>query len=501
MNKMVVNHLDKLYVTSDAATILKELEVNHPAAKIIVKATQQQEAEIGDGTNFVVSFSGELMKNAEDLLRMGLHTSNIIEGYKKAGAKAAELLQNDNFIAYKVVDVTNIEEVSRCIASCIMSKQRSYYKTITNLIAKACINVLPKVKEMFNVDNVRVAKILGLGVTDSTIVNGFVIPRNAEGNVRHVKKAVIALFNGGVDLPKTETTGTVLIDKADELVNYSKTEEALMEKAVKELADAGVNVVVSGGAIGDLAMHFLERFNMMVVKVPSKFDARRLCAAVRATPLLQLGAGIDKNKLGHCDIVTIEEIGSTKCLVFKQETDEISKLSTIVVRGSTQNILDDVERAIDDGVNVYKQMCIDGRFLAGAGASELQLCAELEKFGAEQPGLEQYSVKKYAQAFEVIPRTLAENAGFDAMKVVTNLHALHSQGKTFHGVNIDELEPIDAKELNILDHLSVKKRAIEFATNAVTTILSVDQIIMQKAAGGPKLPKQDGPMDQADEGF
>ena len=274
-----------------------------------------------------------------------------------------------------------------------------------------------------------------------------------------------------------------------------------MEKAVKDLVDAGVNVVVSGGAIGDLAMHYLERNNILVAKVPSKFDARRLCSAIRSTPMLQLGAPVDKKKLGHCDIVTVEEIGSTKCLIFRQENNEISKLSTIVVRGSTQNILDDVERAIDDGVNVYKQLCIDGRFLAGAGAAELQLCAELEKFGAEQPGLEQYSVKKYAQAFEVIPRTLAENAGFDSMKVVTNLHALHAQGKTFYGVNIDELEPIDAKERNILDHLTVKRRAIEFATNAVTTILSVDQIIMQKAAGGPKLPKQDGPMDQNDEGF
>lgn len=441
------------------------------------------------------------MKNAEDLLRMGLHTSNIIDGYKKAGAKACELLQRDDFVAHRVTDVKDVEEVTRCISSAIMSKQRSYYKPITQLIAHACISVLPANPEQFNVDNVRVAKILGLGVTDSSIVSGFVIPRNAEGSVRHVRNAVVALYNGGVDLPKTETSGTVLIDKAEELLNYSKTEETLMEKAVKELVDAGVNVVVSGSAVGDLAMHFLERYHIMVVKVLSKFDARRLCAAIGATPLLQLGSGVDKKKLGHCDVVSVEEIGSTKCLVFRQEREDVSKLSTIVVRGSTQNILDDVERAIDDGVNVYKQLCIDGRLVAGAGAAELQLCAELEKYGAEQPGLDQYAVKKYAQALEVIPRTLAENAGLDAMKVVTSLHAMHAQGKPFAGVNIDGPEPIDAKEAGVLDHMVIKKRGIEFATNAVTTILSVDQIIMQKEAGGPKLPKQDGPLDQNDEGF
>ena len=395
-----------------------------------------------------------------------------------------------------------ILQVATCLRSVVAAKQNGFVDILTPLIARACIACLPSNPVNFNVDNVRVAKVLGLGVGDSTIVNGFVIPRNAEGTITTVKNAVVAVFNGGIDLPQTESKGTVLINNAQELVNYSKSEESIMEKAIKDLADAGVNVVVSSSGISELATHYLERHKIMITKVVSKFELRRLCQAIHATPLLQLGSPAS-DKLGHCDLVTVEEIGSTKCLIFRQERDESSKLSTIVVRGSTQNILEDIERAVDDGVNVFKQMCIDPRFVAGAGASELQLAIKLAQYGAAEPGLEQYAIKKYAEAFEVVPRTLAENSGQTSSKALSALYTAHEAGKIFSGIDVENLSIMDAKEQKVFDHIGVKLQAIEFATNAATTILQVDQIIMQKQAGGPKVPKQggSGAMDADDEGF
>jgi T-complex protein 1 subunit theta len=500
MNKMIVNHLEKLFVTSDAATILKELEVQHPAAKMVVLAAQQQEAEIGDGTNLVVILAGELLYQAMGLLRMGLHPSLIVQGYTLAGEQALKIL-DAALAAPASLDPKDEGKVSQALRAAIAAKQYGYDDILAPLVARACISALPAQQpaSSFSVDNVRVAKILGGGVSDSCIVRGFVIPRDAEGSIKHVKRAVLAVYAGGFDLPKTETKGTVLVKSAKELVEYNAGEEQLMESTVRELAEAGVNVVVSGSSVGELALHFLERYKIMLIKVLSKFDLRRLCNAVGASPLLSLGAP-QKNKLGHCDVVTVDEIGSTRCTVFRQDSAS-GELATIIVRASTQNLLDDIERAIDDGVNVYKQLCKDPKFLPGAGAAEIDLAIKLSSFAEAQPGLEQYAMKKYAEAFEIIPRTLAENAGLNASQVVSDLYAAHAAGRSSAGVDIEA--PVgggvcDAAEHGILDHGATKRAAIEFATNAAVTILRVDQIIMQKPAGGPKVPKSGGAMDAGD---
>ncbi|KAH3743087.1 Tcomplex protein 1, theta subunit [Pelomyxa schiedti] len=498
LNKMVINHLEKLFVTSDAATIIKELEVVHPAAKMVVIAAQQQETEVGDCTNLVVSFAGELMTQAENLLRMGLHPSQIVEGYSRAGRKALELMEE--LTAHKVVNLADPVEVARCLRATIQAKQYGYHDVICPLIARACVNILPRDPTQFNVDNVRVAKILGGGVSDSMIVRGFVITREVEGTIKHVNAAKIAVFSGGFDIPKPETKGTVLIENAEQLLNYSRSEEEILEQAVKDLVAAGVNVVVSGSSVGELSLHYLERYRIMLVKVLSRFDLRRLCLAVHATPLISLGVPTP-DKLGTCDVVTQEEIGSTMCTIFRQEADT-SKLATLIVRASTQNVLDDIERAVDDGVSVFKQMTKDGRFVAGAGACETELAIRISSWGETQPGLDQYAIKKFAEAFEVVPRTLSENSGLNQTETVSKLYAAHQSGKPHAGVDIEGnnggILPNSVEE-GVLDHLGSKRQAIELATNAAVTILRVDQIIMQKQAGGPKPPKQGGAMDAGDD--
>jgi len=493
MNKMVINHLEKLFVTNDAATIIKELDVIHPAAKMAVMASQQQEQEVGDATNLVVVLVGEFLAKCEDLLQTGLHPSDIIAGYEKAGKKALEIL--DELTPYKVDNFKDQAQVTKVLKSAIGSKQYGIHERLAEQIAEACIQVLPKNPKNFNVDNVRVAKILGAGTSDTQVLKGFVIPRAAEGSIKSVTDAKVAVFAAGLEVSKTDTKGNVVIKNADDLLNFSTGEEKALEELIKGISETGAKIVVVGGTISDLVLHFLERYKIMAVKIPSKFQLRRVCKAVGATPLVKLGAPTQE-ELGYCDFVTIEEIGSQQVCIFRQNKEE-SAISTLVVRGSTDNIMDDVERAVDDGVNVYKGLCKDPRFIPGAGATEIELARKLATFADSTPGLEQYALKSYAEAFEVVPKMLAENAGLNSTEIISNLYAAHSKGNTNGGIDIETGEIKDAFELDVFDLLTAKASAIKLATATAITLLRVDQIIMSKPAGGPKPPKQ-GPMDADD---
>ena len=421
-NKIVVNHLQKLFLTNDAATIIRELDVIHPAAKLIIMASQQQEQEMGDGTNFVIMFGGELLSKAETLLRIGIHPSDVIRGYEMAAAETLRIIED--LTVDKVADTSSKPELAKAIQTSIASKQYGNEKFLGELVAEAVLAVLPNNPKSFNVDNVRVVKVLGGGLGDSAVVKGMVFARTPEGTITRISgKAKVAVFSCPIDISQTETKGTVLLKNAKEMLDFTKGEEAQMEQAIKELADSGVRVAVSGSAIGELALHYLNRFNILALKVLSKFDIRRLCRVVGATPLARLGAPMPE-EMGTVDIVETIEIGGDRVTVFRQEK-EVTKTATIVLRGATQNHLDDVERAVDDGVNVVKALTKDARLLAGAGAVEMEISKRIAAFGERTPGLLQYGIQKYAEAFEVVPRTLAENAGMDANEIVNRLHAGH----------------------------------------------------------------------------
>ncbi|KAH6562327.1 hypothetical protein BASA50_003107 [Batrachochytrium salamandrivorans] len=493
-NKMVINHLEKLFVTSDAATIMKELEVVHPAARLLVLASQQQEAEMGDSTNFVVVFAGELLQQAEYLLRMGLHPSEVIQGYNLACKKALEALET--LSVDSVTDCLKDTELSKIVSSSIASKQYGYEHLLSDLVVKASLEVMPKTPANFNVDSIRVVKILGASIHDSVVIKGMVFGREPETVVQKATKSKIAIFTSGIDVALTETKGTVLIKNADDMLNFSKGEEKRLETAIKELADAGVKVVVAGSTIGELALHFFNRFNLLAVKVLSKFDLRRLCRVTGATALTRFGVPTAE-EMGHCDVVEAVEIGSDRCTVFRQDGDA-TKTATIILRGGTQNTLDDLERAVDDGVNVIKAVTKDGRLLAGAGAVEIELARVLQLLLEKTPGLSQYAIQKFAQSLEVIPRTLSENAGLDSTEVISNLYAAHTLGKANTGVDIESEKQgiLDAKEKGIFDVLSIKRYAIKQAAHVAVTILSIDQIIMSKPAGGPKVKEPSKDWDE-----
>lgn len=497
-NKIVINHLQKMILTSDAASILRELDVVHPAAKLIVMASQQQEAEMGDATNMVIVLCGEMLKKAEELLRMGLKTSDVVQGFERAQKEALKCL--DQLVVDSVKDLRSHPELAKAIRTVVASKQSGSEDFLADMVAEAVLAVLPKQPANFNVDNIRVVKIMGGSLEQSKVVKGMVFGREPDGSIKKAKNAKVGVFSCPIDTSQTETKGTVLLHNAKEMMDFTKGEESQLETIIKELHDSGLRVVVAGSTVGELALHYLNRFGILVVKVLSKFELRRLCRVVGATPLARLGAPMP-DEMGKVDIVETLEIGGDRVTVFRQENDA-TRTATLVIRGATQNHLDDIERAIDDGVNVVKAITRDPKLVPGAGATEMQLIERISAFGEKTPELSQYAIKKYAEAFEVIPRTLAESAGLDATEVLATLYAAHHKSSSNKkdaddddddeeddepdwtmGVDVendDGTGTLDAKDEGILDLLVSKQWAIRLATEAARTVLSVDQIIVAR---------------------
>jgi len=488
MNKMVINKLEKLFVTSDAATIIKELELVHPAAKLVVMASDQQEQEIGDCTNLVIIFCGELLTQAEGLLRMGLHPSDIIRGFEGAMDKVIEVL--DGVVVKTITDIRNEDEVIEALKGPIGAKQYSHESYLTPLVAKACIHILPKNIKKFDVDNIRVVKVTGGGISDSFLIKGAVIKGDSEGTIKSVENAKIAIYSGGIqDLIKPDTQNIINVTNTEDLQNYNLSEEKVLEDRIKAIADSGINVVVSGGAIGELAMHYFEKNNILVVRSSSKFEIKRICVATGARALVKLEAPKPEQR-GEVDSVRVVELGSTN-LIYFENIKEKSDLVSIILRGPTDNLLDDVERAINDGVNTFKAMTkIEGpiNFLPGAGATEIELARLIKSFGETISGQDQYAVKKFSEALEIVPKILAENSGANPTEVISSLNSKHSEGHKSMGVSVYG-EVVDINDIKVYDLLVAKRRALELATNVAVTILRISQLIMSRQSEMPNPPQ------------
>jgi len=493
LNKLIVNHLDKHFVTRDAAVILEEMEVVHPAAKLVVMAAKSQEQECGDATNLVTVFSGDLLNNAEELLKQGIHASDVVRGYEIAIDGLVEELKKQS--CFQVTDPRNKEQLETVLRCVLATKQYGQEDFLASLVAEACISIMPSEKlSGFNPDNVRVACMTGSGVfSNSHVVNGVVSPRDTLGNEKRKMKAKVAVFSCGIENAGPETSGTVLLKNANELLNFTKGEENRMEEFVKSLVTAGVDAIVTGGSVQDIALHYLNKYKILVIKCTSKFELRRICDTLGATLVNRMGPPLPE-EAGYAESIEVEEISNHKVTVIKAKD---TKVSTIVLRGATHNMLAEVERSIVDAVNLVRCICVKNEvdFCAGGGATELEVAAAVHKLGDSYTGLEQYAIHKVAEALEVVPKTLAKNSGLDADETLALLNAAHrSKGLKFACVNVDAEERAkdsltDAKEKQIFDHLGSKIWAYRLAMDAVLTVLRIQHIIVAKQAGGPKAPK------------
>lgn len=480
-NKLIVNHIGKHFVTSDTSTMVEELEVMHPAAKMLVLSAKSQEQECGDCTNFTVTFGGELLAKAEELLKEGIHAADIIKGYTLARDKAVEVFNSNR--CWHVTDMYSKEQLQQCVQTAISAKQLGQEANLAKLVAEASCICMPKVPSNFDVDNIRVTKVVGGLLSRSFVVEGMALARSCVGVCQSKKKCKVAVYANGIEMSATETKGTVLLNNAEELMNFTKSEEAKMEEFIKSIKDAGVEFVVAGSTITEIAVHYLNKYDLMTLKVPSKFELKRVCRTLGATAIIRTGPPLPE-EMGYAESVEVEEIASQKVTVIKTGD---SKVATIVLRGATPNVLDEMERSIDDAANVVRCTTRDPHFVPGAGATEIELAHELQQFGATVPGLEQYAVLKFAEALEVVPKVLAQNAGHNHTEAITALYAAHQKGEKAVGVDVESGELLcNAKDKLILDHGESKKWALRFACDAILTVLQVDQIIMAKQAGGPK---------------
>lgn len=489
--KLVVNHLEKMMVTSDCAAILSEVGVEHPAAKLLEKAVHQQEKECGDATNLTLMFAGELLNNTLELMRtMGWrHATDILEGYHLASQKLIKDLLPEKCVIQSIGHpAKDIEGLHRVLKPVLGSKQYGTQEKLSELVAQACQIVL-KEGAVLQPESIRTVKILGGHLGQSACIKGFVAQRGVETTKTSAEKAKIVVFASAIEASSTEAKGTVLMKTADDLMNYNKTEEKKMEEIIEGIAESGVQVVVTGGNISDMALHFIEKFNLVALKISSKWELRRLCQATGATALVRLGAPTP-DEMGYGSVKQ-ESVGGRTVTVF--ENDEASKIATLVLRASTNSVLNDLERAIDDGVHAVQMACKDGRLVYGGGATEMECAVQLEQFADSHPGLEQYAIRSFAKSLECVAKTLADNAGWDALQVVADLRAGHATGKSDMGVDIEKEPGVTSmKDSEIYDLMAVKQSALKLAVEAAVTVLKVDQIIMSKKAGGNGMPQMPG---------
>ncbi|CAK5117299.1 unnamed protein product [Meloidogyne enterolobii] len=458
---MAINRLEKIFVANDAASILNKLEVQYPAARIIHLAAYVQEKQMGFYSNTVVIFAASLLEQASQLLSMGLKPLEIASGYEQALAKAEEILPK--LVIGKAEDLYNVDLVKTYLLPSITSKQSGNHDFVAGLAADACVKIAPKPVHNFNVVNIGICKILGGDVSSSFIEDGLIFKGGAEGKVKQATNAKVAIFACPFDLTQTETEGTILMN----------TEETSVEQNVKDMAEAGVSVVVAAGKFGDLYIHFLNKYKIMGVRLTSEFDLRRLCSTLGAQAQAVICAP-PEDSLGKCNNVSVKEIGDTQTVIFDKQS--ASKVATVIVKGSSQSILDDVELSIDDGVNAFKALTKDKWLLAGAGATEIELSRRIQLFGATQFEPKQHSIKKFATALDVLPKQLAKSCGMKTTEALANLYAAHQNGSTYEGIDVLNSKLVDAKEAGIYELFNGKLLALKLATNAACSILKIDQV-------------------------
>eukprot|EP01053_Blabericola_migrator_P004795 Blabericola_migrator_1__4794@NODE_251_length_10854_cov_130_762121_g212_i0_p2_GENE_NODE_251_length_10854_cov_130_762121_g212_i0NODE_251_length_10854_cov_130_762121_g212_i0_p2_ORF_typecomplete_len566_score96_28Cpn60_TCP1/PF00118_24/4e124GalP_UDP_transf/PF01087_22/0_21DUF3189/PF11385_8/0_32DUF4931/PF16285_5/0_24_NODE_251_length_10854_cov_130_762121_g212_i048336530 len=501
MSKLVNNFLNKRFLTSDVATVVSELEVQHPAAKILVLAAQMQASEFGDGTNFVILLAAELLHGAAQLLNSGIHMSAIIQGYDMALQKALEVIEGQ--VVYRVPSMTSAEEISKVALPIMATKVKNLDQTFVSLVVDACLSVMPSNPLEYFTDNVRVTKVIGGALSQSFMVNGMVLHREPKTAMREAKNCKVCVLGNALEAAATEGTATVLINSPDELKNFSKTEEAEMEEIIKSFHDAGVKALIVGGHVAPLALHYLDKYDMFAVATPSRFDIKRFCRTLRVPALQRLTAPMAE-EIGTAEFIGVQEYGSQIYTVVRAKD---TKVSTIVLRGPTRTILDEVERAIDDVVSLVKACTKDPRFVPGAAAVEFAVAQDILTYANSLSGLEQYAVEKFGNALHSFGRLIAENAGQNAMEAMAQLQSAHKAGRKDAGIDITKMtgqlvrtvtEPIPAESLDeasayadltfpVYDHYMTKRWGMRLAVEAALTVLRVDQIIMSKPAGGPKM--------------
>jgi len=490
MDKMLVDSFGDVTITSDGATILKEMDVEHPVAKMLVEIAKAQDAEVGDGTTSVVVLAGELLARAEELIEKEVHPAIIIDGYKKAAKKALEIYDKIG-IPVSPTDKEVLKKIAKTsMAAKIVSEDADY---LAELTVDAVLRITEQVngKWQVDLDNIKIEKKEGQSIRDTMIIEGVLLDKEVvhPGMPRIVHDAKIALLDCPLEIEKTEFDAKLHIESPEQMKAFMEQEEQMLKEMVEKIAAAGANVVLCQKGIDDMAQHFLARKGILAVRRIKRSDVEKIAKATGARIVTRIDELSEKD-LGRARLVEERRVGEDK-MVFIEKCEN-PKSITILVRGGTKRLVDEAERSLKDALNVVKDVVVENKIVAGGGAPEVEVALGLRDFAKSLAGKEQLAVEKFAEALEVIPMQLAENAGLDPIEIIVSLRARHKKGEKWAGVNVFEGKIDDMYKLEVLEPLLVKKQAIKAAVEAAAMILKIDDIIAASRLEEKKKGKEEG---------
>ena len=483
MDKMLVDSMGDVTITSDGRTILDEMDVEHPAAKMMIEVAKTQDDEVGDGTTTSVIVAGELLGKAEDLINKNVHPTVIIDGYRKAADKALQMLETIA-ITVEPKDKGYLKKVAMTsMASKLVAENR---EQLAEIVVEAVLDVAEKVGDEIRVDldDIMVEKKPGESVTDTKLIKGIILDKEVvhPGMPKRVENAKIALLDTALEVEKTEFDAKINIETPEQMESFLKEEENMLREMVDKIAKSGANVLVCQKGIDDMVQHFLARKGVLAVRRAKKSDMEKLAKATGGKVVTNLN-DMTKKDLGKAALVEERKIGDDKMTFVEGCKNPLSV--AILIRGGTERIVDEAERSIHDALCVVRDVVQEPKILAGGGAPEIEIARTLRDYAESLPGREQLAVQRYAEAIETVPLTLGENAGLDPIDILTELRARHEKGEKWAGVDVFEGKVKDMENLEVYEPLVVKKQLIKSATEAATMILKIDDVI---ASGKTKMP-------------
>ncbi|MCL7387761.1 MAG: TCP-1/cpn60 chaperonin family protein [Thaumarchaeota archaeon] len=501
MDKMLVDSFGDVVITNDGATILKEMDVEHPVAKMLVEVAKAQDSEVGDGTTTAVVLAGELLAKAEELIEKEVHPTVIIDGYRKAAVKALEILDeishpvspNDRDMLIKVAKTS--------IASKLVSEEADY---LSNLAVDAVLKIAEKVDGKWEVDldNILLVKKSGQSLRDTKLIEGIVLDKEVvhPDMPKIVRNAKIAILDAPLEIEKTEFDAKLHIETPEQMKAFMKQEEDMLREMVNKVISVGANVVICQKGIDDLAQYFLAKAGILAVRRVKKSDMDKLAKATNGRVISRID-DLTPEDLGRAALVEERRVGEDKMVFI--EGCENPKSITILIRGGTQRIVDEAERSLKDAINVVKDVIVEGKVVAGGGAPEIEVAMRLRDYANTLAGKEQLAVNKFAEALEIVPSQLAENAGMDPIETIVNLTSEHKKGNKWAGVDVFNAKIADMFKRDVIEPLLVKKQTIKSAVEAASMILKIDDIIAASRLEEktPKTGKEEGKVGEGEGSF
>jgi len=475
MDKMMVDSVGDLVVTNDGVTILEEMDLQHPAAQMMVEVAQTQEEEVGDGTTTAVVLAGELLKQAEDLLDQEIHPTVITKGYRKAREKSTEVLDNIS----EDVNLGDDDILQRVAMTAMTGKSAESARDYLAEIGVEAVNQVAEEREdriVIDRKSVKLEKSEGGSVEETELVQGVILDKEkVHGDMPdHVEDADIALLNSPIEVKETETDAEINISDPGQMKNFVEQEEEQLKEVVEAIDSAGADVVLCQKGIDDMAQHYLAKKGILAIRRVSTSDLKKLSNATGASTVTNI-KDITNSDLGNAGSVRQRKVGGNT-MTFVQDCPEAESVS-ILVRGGTEHVVDEIERAMEDAIGGVSSALRNGQVVGGGGATEVELAQELRDYADSVGGREQLAINAFADALEVVPRTLAENAGFDPIDTLVDLRNKHDSGDTWSGIDVTSGKSEKLFDKGVVEPKQTKTQAVQSASEASEMILRIDDVI------------------------